>query len=254
MTKAMFPSPHIDWNERCVYLITSSDGGVLFDLDHDEFLKLDPIATEMWTLLSAGKREAEVVEHIAGRYSADQNRVALDLKNFVQSAAARGITPGCVHLKNETRSAISSSKYPTYPWYGQDANARRPVPTRLTVLRALFGLALFDLTLSARSLKSLCRLVSEWPLKTSSKTGDSDLIGRICTAVERACVWYPKKAVCLQRSAVTACLLKSIGIRAELIVGARVMPMVSHAWVEVDGSVINDHPKVKNVFRPMASF
>ena len=80
------------------------------------------------------------------------------------------------------------------------------------------------------------------------------MIGRICTAVERACVWYPKKAMCLQRSAVTVCLLKSVGIDARMIVGARVMPMLSHAWVEVNGEVVNDYLKVTTVYQRVASF
>lgn len=254
----MAPSLHfaeISWNTRSVYLITSRDGGVLFDLDHDEFLKLDPVAAEIWTLLNAGRSEAEVVDAIAQRFSVSRERVALDLSNLLQAAADRGITPDSVQLKNETLSAVTSRDDQAYPWYGQNPDVRRPTPGRLTVLRALLGLALFDLTLSTRSLKALCRLVTEWSLGNCDRSkSEPDLIGRICTAVERACVWYPKKAVCLQRSAVTACLLKGAGIRAQMVVGARVMPMVSHAWVEVDGRVVNDHARVAKVYQPLVSF
>src|SRR5713101_7705138 len=89
---------HIDRNARCVYLITSKDGGVLFDLDNDEFLKLDPIASNMWTLLTTGKSKSEVVATLSRLCDVDPSRVATDLEILLQSAAQRGITPQCVQM------------------------------------------------------------------------------------------------------------------------------------------------------------
>ena len=67
-------------------------------------------------------------------------------------------------------------------------------------------------------------------------------------AVEEACVWYVKRTACLQRSVVAAWLLRRHGIRAELVIGYRPIPFESHAWVEVDGVVVNDRPQYKKVF------
>ena len=67
-------------------------------------------------------------------------------------------------------------------------------------------------------------------------------------AVDEACVWYPKRAACLQRSVVTTWLLRRHGIAADLVIGYRPVPFESHAWVEVSGAVVNDRPQYQRVF------
>ena len=67
-------------------------------------------------------------------------------------------------------------------------------------------------------------------------------------SVDEACVWYVKRAPCLQRSAVTACLLRRHGIRAEMVIGYRGLPFESHAWVEVDARIVNDRPQYQKFF------
>jgi len=71
-------------------------------------------------------------------------------------------------------------------------------------------------------------------------------------AVDEACVWYVKRAACLQRSAVATCLLRRGGHAATLLVGYRAVPFESHAWVEVDGVVVNDRPEYQTCFRVLA--
>ena len=71
---------------------------------------------------------------------------------------------------------------------------------------------------------------------------------RICSAVDLACIWYWKEALCLQRSAATSCLLKSHGIFAQMVIGAQQLPFKAHAWVEVDGRVVNDKPYVPEMY------
>jgi len=63
-----------------------------------------------------------------------------------------------------------------------------------------------------------------------------------------ACIWYWKEALCLQRSAATACLLKKYGVPAQLVFGAQQMPFKAHAWVEVDGRVVNDKPYTSEMY------
>jgi hypothetical protein len=63
-----------------------------------------------------------------------------------------------------------------------------------------------------------------------------------------ACIWYFKEALCLQRSAVTACLLRKYGVAGHLVIGAQQMPLKAHAWVEVDGRVVNDKQYVPEMY------
>jgi hypothetical protein len=78
----------------------------------------------------------------------------------------------------------------------------------------------------------------------SGGAGVSDVVW----AVDEACVWYVKRAQCLQRSVVATWLLRRHGIAATLVIGCRALPFESHAWVEVDGDVVNDKPQYPRVF------
>jgi hypothetical protein len=70
----------------------------------------------------------------------------------------------------------------------------------------------------------------------------------ICRAVDFACVFYVKNVFCLQRSAAATILLRRCGWDARLLIGAQVFPFKSHAWVEVDGEVVNDKPYIQEIY------
>ena len=73
-------------------------------------------------------------------------------------------------------------------------------------------------------------------------------VEEIMWAVDEACVWYMKRAACLQRSVVATWLLRRNGIEAELVIGYRPVPFESHAWVEVAGRVVNDRQQFQRFF------
>ena len=68
------------------------------------------------------------------------------------------------------------------------------------------------------------------------------------SAIDMACIGYWKEALCLQRSAATACLWKKYGVPAQMVVGAQQMPFKAHAWVEVSGQVVNDKPYTPEMY------
>lgn len=71
----------------------------------------------------------------------------------------------------------------------------------------------------------------------------------ICHAMDLASVLYFKPARCLQRSAATVCLLRRHGWDAEMVIGVQLLPFESHAWVEIEGRVVNDKPYITEVFQ-----
>lgn len=71
----------------------------------------------------------------------------------------------------------------------------------------------------------------------------------ISRAIDLACVFYYKRVLCLQRSAALAVLLRRHGQRAELVIGAQLVPFHSHAWVEVGNQVVNDKPYIGATFQ-----
>jgi hypothetical protein len=66
-----------------------------------------------------------------------------------------------------------------------------------------------------------------------------------------ACAFYPKKVLCLQRSAATVLLLRRHGIAAELVIGAQILPFRSHAWAEVDKCPVGDKPYVSRMYQEL---
>ena len=114
------------------------------------------------------------------------------------------------------------------------------------VLRAYLRLIQFDLYLARGNFKALYEKVRAYPLRTPPPPVNA--VEQICSAVDMACIWYWKEVLCLQRSAATACLLKKCGVRAEMVIGAQQMPFKAHAWIEVNGRVVNDKPYVREMY------
>src|SRR5260370_20187481 len=117
---------------------------------------------------------------------------------------------------------------------------------RFLFWKALIGLMAFDLLLLVRNFATLHRIVRNW--KLSSGKVSPDTTDRVCNAVNRACSWYPKRALCLQRSAVATCLLRNCGVPAEMVIGAQKLPFKAHAWVEVDRHAVNERTDVQAIY------
>jgi hypothetical protein len=90
-------------------------------------------------------------------------------------------------------------------------------------------------------------VVREQKLRPAAKVQESDR--ELSHAVDLACVFYFKRVLCLQRSAATAVLLRDHGWNAEMVIGAQLLPFQSHAWVEINGRVVNDKPYISKIFQ-----
>jgi hypothetical protein len=108
------------------------------------------------------------------------------------------------------------------------------------VFQAFYELARYDLV------HGLCRArIRSRPLRGRTSPSDAALEATICEAVALACCFYWKPVLCLQRSVSAMRLLRVHGVGASVVVGYRPAPFFSHAWVEVDGRVVNDSPAYK---------
>jgi hypothetical protein len=233
-------------------LAITEDGGVLLDLRNDRLLKLNPSAVEFWNALAAGKSENEIVEETVRGYGADRRQVKEDLCAFQTCISELGLSVPPASTKPDARAVLSS--LPAFPWYAGKQDENRVAKYRFWTACALAGLLTFDFVLSVFSMKGLCRLVHRWPTIRKAPSNEVQALQRICRSAERASVWYPKKTLCLQRSAVTTCLLRLCGLPAELVIGAQPMPFQAHAWVELRGSVVNDHKGVTRVYPVLARY
>ena len=114
----------------------------------------------------------------------------------------------------------------------------------LLTLRAYLQLCSFELQISRRDFASLYRKVRTRAIRPVA--AHPDVCALVCAAIDRACAFYFKEVQCLQRSAATVCLLRDLGMGANLVIGAQHLPFRAHAWVEVDGKVVNDQVDAAN--------
>jgi hypothetical protein len=112
--------------------------------------------------------------------------------------------------------------------------------------QALFMLLAYDILSALCRFQTIHSMVRGW--KSDSKRNVSGVVDSVCTAVNYACIWYPKQALCLQRSFVTTYLLRKRGVAALMVLGAQKLPFRAHAWVEVDGRAINERSNVQATY------
>jgi hypothetical protein len=104
----------------------------------------------------------------------------------------------------------------------------------------------FDRFVARGDFRALHDQVRGFPF--GDRRAGSGSLERICSAVDMASIWYWKQVQCLTRSAATVCLLRSRGVPAQLVIGAQRMPFKAHAWVEVDGQIVNDKPYITEIY------
>ena len=113
------------------------------------------------------------------------------------------------------------------------------------LVKAYAEIARFERCLRRRQFSGLYERVRNCTVATArSRVAQDD----ICNAVNLACVFYFKEVLCLQRAASTTCLLRKAGIAAQLVIGVQQLPFSAHAWVEVEGAVVNDKPYTSEIY------
>jgi hypothetical protein len=115
------------------------------------------------------------------------------------------------------------------------------------VVESWLLLLYFDWLMHFCGFQHIHAVVLERKLRPAAKVQESDRA--LSYAVDLACVFYFKPVLCLQRSAATAVLMRCHGWNAEMVIGAQLLPFQSHAWVEIDGRVVNDKPYITEIFQ-----
>lgn len=101
----------------------------------------------------------------------------------------------------------------------------------LLVFQAWTELLRHDLTISLLGFQSVHQGVKDLAAGEKSEV----TVDQVCSAVACAATLYWKPVRCLQRAAVTARLMRRAGWNGRLVIGYRLAPFLSHAWVELDG-------------------
>jgi Transglutaminase-like superfamily len=111
----------------------------------------------------------------------------------------------------------------------------------LLVLHAYLLLVRFDFYITTTNLQGLLTRVRKRP---TIRKHHRLSVEPIISAMDLACVFYRKEVLCLQRAAATTCLMRLHGIEAELVIGAQMMPLKAHAWVEINREVVGERSQL----------
>lgn len=126
---------------------------------------------------------------------------------------------------------------------------------RFLFWRAFFLLMFYDLLLARDDFPGIHRRVQKFTVSTrkpKSAIDAEEIRDRVCSTLNNAAVWYPRRAECLQRSAVLTCLLRRYGLPAQMVIGTQKLPFRAHAWVELDGRVVNDKQDMPVLYAEIA--
>jgi len=233
-----------------------AEGAVLLDLRSGKYLALNGVGSILWEALATGASPGMAMERLAERFpDVPPDRLGRDAEVLLSQLQARGLLrprrsadrarePGPSRAPAHPTAAPAAARSAIPPMDGSDRRAS-PGPA-LRFAAAYLGLIVADAVLRILGFARCHALVRRFP--TEPARSQPSRARRIVDSVDRASAFYLKRAWCLQRSAVTVALLRLAGFPARLVIGVQRRPFLGHAWVELDGRVVNDRPAVQREF------
>jgi len=249
------------------------DGSVLLSITEDRICKLNGVGALTWMVLEDIPVSLSLDEIIGAleerfeainaegelRYEVPHDRLRQDTSRFLEKMVSMRLlqvsrnSPGLEFYSINEDVSGSTTTSPDAPLDigtdREDGCENIDVSWRET-LGAFVGLLTFDVLLRCAGFRYLIKKVESWPTAEPRST-DREICRRVRAMVDRAQMYYPKKAMCLQHSAVVTCLLRRRGVPAEMVLGAQEFPPKAHAWAEVLNQVVSDSPGVKTKYREL---
>jgi len=240
------------------------DGSVLLSIAEDRICKLNGVGALTWMILEEAATALSLDQIVQAleqqfdainsegevRYDVSAEQLHADTSRFLQKMVSLNLLDvfeDSYSIKEDvcgTTSAITAAGVTDVTLVPADEHLQF---SKRETLLAFIGFVAFDLLLKFGGFQYLIRKIERWP-RAEPHSPDLETCRRVRAAVDRAQMYYPKKAMCLQHSAVVTCLLRRHGIPAEMILAAQEFPPKAHAWVEVAGKVVNDKNSVKNEY------
>lgn len=227
--------------------VQTEDGAALLDIRNGICLSLTPVAVEIWRRLKVHFSQQEILVSLRAQFpEVPEYTLRDDLAQYLEDLRDRG-------LLVDAEDVIPSSSVPRLLRIFQSGHHTESLNgdgterlfSHLTA-NAFIGLLLFDLLSFRGKFVGVHNAVKDWP--TASICAPADTVERVCAAVNYACSWYPKRVLCLQRAALTTCLLRRCGIDARMVIGAQRLPFKAHAWTEVNGIAVNERRAVTEMY------
>ena len=252
------------------------DGSVLLSIAEDRVCKLNGVGALTWMVLEdipVSLTLDEIVQALEQQFEAinsegvlcyqvSQEQLRADTERFLDNMKSLGLIAVSEDSRGQTLYAIKTDVNATTSAPVITVDDSQPNDTtradiddtirfsKRETFSAFVGLLAFDLLLKLAGFQALLRKVERWPI-SDPRTTEREICRRVRGMVDRAQMYYPKKAMCLQHSAVVTCLLRRRGVPAEMVLAAQEFPPKAHAWAEVMNEVVSDSPGVKAKYREL---
>jgi hypothetical protein len=131
------------------------------------------------------------------------------------------------------------------------ASGRVSAPWLIT---AFVVLAVSNLTLRFLGFAKAVRVARRLAGTRVGRLRDETVVDEACRRVALAGVFFPGRARCLEQSLALYVLLRRRGIPVELRLGVQPYPFNAHAWVELNGTPLNEERETVSQFVPLPDF
>lgn len=236
------PSPHVRSTE-------TPDGLVLMDVRTGKYYAMNATAEALWRAVERGEPLEGAANDVAVRTRADAERVTADFRHLLADLERHGLVERVAAGPPGARSAAAAAPAAEAlasaagPMATTPERAASPLPRRWpSVLLALLGLAVAEVVLLF-GFPVFHRMVRRLPRGASRPPSPGELEWAV-TVVETAARAHFRRAWCLQRSCALLWVLRSRHLAADLVIGVRRLPFAAHAWVEAQGRVVGDDPRL----------
>ncbi len=222
---------------------------VFLNLDTESYLGLDEVGTSMWKAIVKCSSLQEAYDRLLDEYDVEPERLRNDLSNLVEELVKHGLVLRWARDRRRgyRRLALDERRLAI------EAALVLPITT---LSLGLFGFARGRSLVAAAAdlLRRRTPLNPQWARRDVPVVTVESVARRTAAVVRAVAQRHPCRSNCLHRSLTLWCLLRGEGIDSQLRVGVRTGggEFEAHAWVEYDGSVIDDHDDVQLRFLPFA--
>jgi hypothetical protein len=191
-------------------------GAVLLSVRTGRVFVTNLLGARIWSGIQAGKTVQTIVDEIGSEFKQTRERVRRDADQFVGELRKRELV--CAD------SPVCARRLQWLP------------------VRVLVQLLMYDLQMAFLGFGWIYRQWERSQSRANALRFSAAEEARLFAAFAKASVFYWKPVRCLQRCIVLGRLLRKSGVAARIVVGYRPVPFFSHAWLEIDGRVVNDSP------------
>jgi hypothetical protein len=231
----------------------NGDGMVLYSSESQSLYRLNGTAAYIWSLL---RRRSDPLntEQIHAALQLEAKRLRLEGADSFSLAATKELVQRLVQLglvdgpdRSEATAGCGLARLaPKARTFSTNTGEQRIAVS--TVVWVLFLFAAIDVYLKLAGFNSLLTRIKDYPTELSEPRS---AINVCIAALDHAQVYYPKKEMCLRRSAALTLLLRDKGYSAQMVVGAQPYPAKAHAWVELNDQVIGDSVRIKGLYHEL---